>query len=401
MNEGVTALIGAGNGGLALLKVLLEIPGIKIKYVCDINPNAVGLLFARDHHIQCIADYQQIITDKEVNIIFEATGSPQVFENLSKKKSPKISLIGADGSKIIYKFLDAYNEINLNLNEHKTNLEKKIIERTEELEKANVKLGKEMLEYEKISQKLQEMNNEKTKYLLYATHQLKAPFAAIQSYVDIILDGYSGQISQRTQDIVLKIKERCELLSKVIKEMLELAKLKSIDIAELKLEKLDINQILSDVVQRYKVIASAKDIQIDLIYDDFYLKHYNGPFSPLDEAFYIKGYEKQIDVLFSILIENAINYSHPNSVIKIIIKKMGTSQLYIGIKDQGIGIPEKNLSNIFNEFFRSNNAVDFHNNGTGLGLSIAKEIATIHNTNIQVESVLNQGSCFSMIFQLI
>lgn len=398
MNEGVIALIGAGSGGLALLKVLLEIPGIKIKYVCDINPNAAGFFFARDHHIQCIADYQQIITDKEVDIIFEATGNPQVFENLSKKKSPKISLIGAGGSKIIYQFLDAYNEINSNLNEYKSNLEKKIIERTEELEKATVKLEKEMLEYEKISQKLQEMNNEKTKYLLYATHQLKAPFAAIQSYVDIILDGYFGQISQRTRDIVLKIKERCELLSKVIKEMLELANLKSIDIAELKLEKLDINQILSVVVQRYKVIASAKDIQINLIYDDFYLKHYNGPFSPLDEAFYIKGYEKQIDVLFSILIENAINYSNPNSVIKIIIKKMGISQLYIGIKDQGIGIPEKNLSNIFNEFFRSNNAVDFHNNGTGLGLSIAKEIAAIHNTNIQVESVLNQGSCFSMIF---
>ena len=98
------------------------------------------------------------------------------------------------------------------------------------------------------------------------------------------------------------------------------------------------------MVQRFKVIARTKEIQIDLIYDDFYLKHYDGPFSPLDEAFYIKGYEKQIDVLFSILMENAINYSPPNSVIRIIIKKMGFSQLYIGIKDQGIGIEEKNLS---------------------------------------------------------
>jgi len=78
---------------------------------------------------------------------------------------------------------------------------------------------------------------------------------------------------------------------------------------------------------------------------------------------------------------------------------MDSPQIYIGIKDQGIGIAEKNLSKIFNEFFRSNNAVDFHNNGTGLGLSIAKEIAAIHNTNIQVESVLGQGSCFSVIFQ--
>lgn len=400
MNEGVIALIGAGNGGLALLKVLLEIPGVKIKYVCDINPDAVGVLFARNHHIQFITNYQEIITDKELNLIFEATGDPQVFKNLNENKSPKISLIGADGSKIIYQLLDAYNETNQNLNEYKTNLEKKIIERTEELERTNIKLAKEMMEYEKINQKLQEMNNEKTKYLLFATHQLKAPFAAIQSYVDIILEGYSGQISQSTRDIVLKIRERCELLSNVIKEMLELAKLKSRDFTDIILDKINISPILSSAVQRFKVIARTKEIKFDLIYDDFYLKHYDGPFSSLDEAFYINGFEKQIDVLFSILIENAINYSPPNSVIKIIIKKMGT-QLFIGIKDQGIGIAEKNLNNIFNEFFRSNNAVDFHKNGTGLGLSIAKEIAIIHNTNIQVESTLNEGSCFSMIFQLV
>ncbi|MCL4417540.1 MAG: ATP-binding protein [Actinobacteria bacterium] len=401
MNEAVIALIGAGNGGLALLKVLLEIPGVKIKYVCDTNPDAVGCLFAKEHQIFCITDYSQIIKDKDVSLIFEATGNPEVFVDLSKKKFPRISLIGAEGARIVYNLLDAYNEINQNLNEYKNNLEKKIIERTEELEKANEKLGKEMMEYEKLNQKLQEMSNEKTKYLLYATHQLKAPFAAIQSYVDIILDGYAGEIPQRTRDIILKIKQRCELLSNVIKEMLELAKLKAFDAADTNLKKLDINQILSAVVQRYQVIASTKEIQIDLIYDDFYLKHYDGPFSPLNEAFYIKGYEKQIDVLFSTLIENAINYSPPNSVIKIIIKKMGSSQLYIGIQDQGIGIPEKNLSKIFSEFFRSNNAVEFHHNGTGLGLSIAKEIAAIHNTSIQVESVLNQGSCFSMIFQLI
>lgn len=386
MDEGVIALIGAGNGGLALLKVLLEIPGVKIKYACDINPKAVGLIFAREHNIQCINDCSQIIADKEVNLIFEATGNPQVFKNLSENKSPNTSLIGAGGSKIIYNLLDSYNEINQDLNEYKNNLENKIIERTEELEKANLELEKEMLAYEKISQRLQEMNNEKTKYLLYATHQLKAPFAAIQSYVDILLDGYAGQISQKTRDIILKIKERCELLSAVIKEMLELARLKSRDAVDINMEKLDIYRVISNVVKRCQIIASARDIKIDL--------------TPKSQVFHIKGNEKQIDVLFTILIENAINYSPPNTRIEVIIKKMD-SQLYICIKDQGIGIPEKNLSKIFNEFFRSNNAVEFHNNGTGLGLSIAQEIAAIHNANIQVESVLKKGSCFSVVFQLI
>jgi len=386
MDEGVIALIGAGNGGLALLKVLLDIPSVKIKYVCDKNPNAIGILYAKNHDIVCTQDYQQIIADKEINLIFEATGDPYVFADLSNKKSPKISLIGADGSKIIYHFLDAYNEVNKNLNEYKINLEKKIIERTEELEKANTRLEKEMLEYEKISQKLYEINNEKTKYLLYATHQLKAPFAAIQSYVDIILDGYSGEIPNSTRDIIFKIKERCELLTNVIKEMLELAKLKSRDSADIILKRINATETLTSVVKRFEIIARANEIQID--------------YNPGPENFHIMGNEKQIDILFSILMENAINYSPPYCVISVINKKIGNSSLYIGIKDQGIGIPEKNIDKIFNEFFRSNNAVEVHHNGTGLGLAIAKEVAVIHNTNIQVESELNKGSCFSVIFQL-
>ena len=387
MDKGTIALIGAGNGGLALLKVLLDIPGVQIKYVCDINTEAVGFVFAKKHNIKCINYYKEIISDTKINLIFEATGNPEIFKDLSNKKSLKVSLIGGDGSKIIYNLLDAYNEINQNLEEYKDNLELKIIERTEDLEKANANLGKEMLEYEKISLKLQEINVEKSKYLLYATHQLKAPFAAIQSYIDIILEGYSGDISQRTKDIVLKIKERCELLSNVIKEMLELSKLKSRNSGEISFKKLDINLVLLKVVERFQVIANTKNIIIK--------------FEKPKETYYIRGSESQVDVLFAILIDNAINYSPANTIISVTLKKMESSQIYIGVKDQGIGIPEKNIRKIFNEFFRSNNAVDFHNNGTGLGLSIAKEIASIHNATIQVESKLNEGSCFSVIFHLI
>jgi len=383
----VIAIIGAGKGGLALLKVLLRIPAVNIKYVCDIDPYAVGVLYAKNHNIKCTTDCDQILIDKEVNLIFEATGDPKIFKYLNENKSQKISLIGAEGSKIIFQFLDAYNEVNKDLNEYKINLEKKIIERTEDLEIANTQLEKEMLEYEKISQKLKEINNEKTKYLLYATHQLKAPFAAIQSYVDIILEGYTGKISQATRDIVEKIKRRCKLLSRVIKEMLELEKLKSRDEIVVDLKKINISTILTDMVQLSKISAKYKKIKID--------------YSPPKKDYYIKGNKKEIEILFSILLENAVNYSPSGSTIRIITKKIEGPRLYIGIEDQGIGIPEKNLINIFNEFFRSNNAVDFHKNGTGLGLSVAREIISIHNGSINVESTLEKGSCFSVAFKLI
>jgi two-component system sensor histidine kinase VicK len=88
-------------------------------------------------------------------------------------------------------------------------------------------------------------------------------------------------------------------------------------------------------------------------------------------------------------------------VIKIVTKKIEGPRLYIGIQDEGIGIPEKNIEYIFNEFFRSNNAADFHKNGTGLGLSLAREIVKIHNASINVESTVDKGTLFSVAFKLV
>ncbi|MCG9479061.1 MAG: hypothetical protein K9H14_02485 [Actinomycetia bacterium] len=386
-SQAIIAIVGAGKGGMALLKVLLNIPDIKIKYVCDIDSYAVGALFAKNHGIDYVSDYEKIISDKQLDLIFEATGDLRVYNDLSSKKLPKTSLIGANGSKIIFHLLGSYNEINRNLNEYKMNLEKKIIDRTEDIEKINMRLEKEMLEYEKISQKLHEINQEKTKYLLHATHQLKAPFAAIQSYVDIILEGYSGEILPSTRDIVLKIRARCELLSMVISEMLELEKLKTGEDRASDLKKINLSPIISGTVQRFMAPAEAKQIQID--------------YRPAKGDFYINGNERQIEILFSILIENAINYSSSGSTVRVTVKKIEGPGLYVGIEDQGIGIPEKNLDSIFNEFFRSNNAVQFHKNGTGLGLSIAREIVDIHNGSINVESKLGEGSCFSVVFKLL
>lgn len=383
----VIALVGAGKGGLALLKVLLRIPVVKVKYVCDIDPYQVGVLFAKNHGIKCITNYEKIVSDSKIDLIFEATGDPSVFKDISERKPAGTSLIGADGAKIIFHFLDAYNDVNKDLNEYKVNLEKKIIKRTEDLEIANAQLEKEMLEYEKISQKLKEINTEKTKYLLYATHQLKAPFAAIQSYTDLMLDGYAGKISDETRNIIEKIKIRCELLSRVIKEMLELENLKSRNEIIMDMEKVDFGPVLDDIIKQFKITAKNKKIKID--------------FKPLKKKHYIRASVKQLHILFSILLENAIDYSPPGSTITITAKKIEGPRLYIGIKDEGIGIPEKNLKNVFNEFFRSNNAVDYNKDGTGLGLSMAREIINIHNASINVESKLGEGSLFSVAFSLL
>lgn len=379
MKKDNIALVGAGIGGRAILLTLLEIPSIRIKYVCDTNPEAPGYLLAKENKIECHqSEWPKVISaDNKLDLIFEVTGKKEVFELLNKIKPTKSILIAAAGTKVIFHLLETQFKITNELREYKESLEQKIIERTKELETANRELKKRILESEKLNEQLQQVNNEKTKYILQSTHHLKAPFAAIQSYTELILEGYTGKIPDQTKNIIKKIEDRCELLSNSIKEMLELANLKTCIRNNLKMTQVGINGILEDTVKASSILASGKNIIIK--------------FRKLGKGHIIKANREQMLILFSILLQNAIDYSFPNSSIEIRVHKE-RKNITIEIEDHGIGIPDKNITKIFDEYFRCNNAVSHNENGTGLGLAIAKEIVSIHSFKIDVKSKLNHGT---------
>lgn len=381
MKKDVVAIIGAGKGGSMILETLLKMPDIEIRYVCDMNSAAPGIKLAKAHGITIRPSVSAVCADPELDLIFEATGSSAVHKEIEANKPKNSRVLRGEDSKIIYHLLDLQRVQTERLQEYNTLLEKSVMERTAELEKANRDLVKGIMEHEELNIKLQEINNEKTKYLLHATHQLKAPFAAIQSYIDIILGGYAGKLPAQLREIVLKISDRCTLLSNTIQEMLELANLKSLVIENIRFEPENLNTLISASIERFQDPAKAKNIQIR--------------FEPSSKELTVNCNKNMIIILLSTLIENAISYSPANSEVVITTKYSPEDREMISIKDQGIGIEEKYLTQIFKEYFRTNEAVSVNSRGTGLGLAIAKEIAEIHNSNIQVESTRSKGSVFS------
>src|SRR3989339_617379 len=210
MNKDIIAIVGAGTGGHAIIETLLKIPSAEIRYVYDINQNASGILLAQKHNIPCFFDseYSQIAHNDSIDVIFEVTGNKEILAYLKTIRSEKTNLIAASSTKIIFHLLETQGHITEKLEEYKNDLEKMIASRTDELAKTNKNLVVKCQEFEQLNEKLQQINNEKTKYLLQATHQLKAPFAAIQSYTDLIIEGFTGEISDKTMDVVKKIKTR-------------------------------------------------------------------------------------------------------------------------------------------------------------------------------------------------
>ena len=99
---------------------------------------------------------------------------------------------------------------------------------------------------------------------------------------------------------------------------------------------------------------------------------------------------------FSNLISNAFKYSvgNKNPLLKVDFKP---KELLVSVKDYGLGIPEAELSNLFQPFFRANNVIGIK--GTGLGLNIAKEYAEVNKGQITARSTLGEGSCFEITFK--
>ncbi|MFC1756519.1 sensor histidine kinase [Patescibacteria group bacterium] len=107
----------------------------------------------------------------------------------------------------------------------------------------------------------------------------------------------------------------------------------------------------------------------------------------------------KIGIVFSILIENAINYTSENGKIEIVCKKKGEN-VEVSISDSGIGIPKDQYDKVFTRFFRSQNAIRKKTDGTGLGLNIAKKIINDHAGEIWFESKELKGTTFYFTFPI-
>ena len=382
MKRDVVVLVGAGVGGTAILHFLLNTPAVDVRCVVDLDPCAPGIELAREHGVDCRVGPcpPEVAADPTVDLILEVTGKPEVIHELRKIRHRDCVLVGAAGTKIIFNLLEAQTRITEKLQEHQATLELQIARRTEELARANDELSRRIVDSLKLNQKLQQINEEKTRYLLQATHQLKAPFAAIQSYADVVIEGFAGDVSAQVLDILRKIRRRCVRLSTAIHDMLELASLKTA--AEDAMAPVSLDEVLSATIEQYRDLARSRNITIGR--------------SLSNDALSTRGNPDQLVTLFSVLLENAIHYSQDGSDVEVSARRISEDTVSVSVADRGIGIPPENMPKIFNEYFRSNNAAAKNENGSGLGLAIAKEIADRHKFAIVVESTLGEGSTFTV-----
>ncbi|PIE02592.1 MAG: hypothetical protein CSA81_06300 [Acidobacteria bacterium] len=233
---------------------------------------------------------------------------------------------------------------------------------------------------------LKHMDKEKTQATLRATHELKAPFAAIKSYVYTLRDGYCGELPERAAKVVDRIGERCDRLRDKISAIIHLSNIKTLVVSDINLKPVNLIDILKAEAHEGALRGRERKIEVRFRSDL--------------SSVYVNGSRPHLTTLFSNLIRNAVNYSKNDQVVDVeVVEKR--DEVSVSVIDSGIGISSDALEKIFDEHFRSNQAVAHNPNGTGLGLPMVKELVRLHGAVLAVESEVGVGSTFKVTFKTV
>ncbi|MCX5687736.1 MAG: ATP-binding protein [Candidatus Omnitrophica bacterium] len=213
-------------------------------------------------------------------------------------------------------------------------------------------------------------------FVANVSHELKTPLTSIKGFTETLLEGALDD-KENNMHFLKIIQSHTERLNKLVDDLLSLSHLESKEI-QLKKQEFDLKEQVEQVIVNFKAQLEKKGMDIK---------------NELSRGIVINADKDRIEGVFTNLLDNAIKFSKDKGVIKIYGQEEN-GKIKIIVEDSGIGIPEKDISRIFERFYRVDKARSRELGGTGLGLSIVKHIVELHGGNVGVESVEGFGSKF-------
>lgn len=241
-----------------------------------------------------------------------------------------------------------------------------------------IKENRRSWEYYQKHKLLSEVEQLKTNFISMMSHDLKTPIARITGMTEVIYKD-PVQLSPHQREALDTIRHSSDDLLKFINAILQYGSIESQGV-QLHKQSKDINALVAEVVKKHQFLANVKKIKI---------------IQELEPMFPTSVDPELMKQVFSNLLENAIKYSPEESMVHIRTREDNDS-LIIEFQDQGMGIPQEDLPNIFMKFFRTHNAKTTTIKGSGLGLYLAQYFVELHKGKITVDSSQDKGSKFTV-----
>lgn len=229
----------------------------------------------------------------------------------------------------------------------------------------------------------EERTNDKLKaeFIANASHELKTPITSIMGFAELLLSIYKNEDAKSKKYLNIIYNESIKMKD-MIDELLYLSNLEYHHNQVALREQIYFRPLISELVESYDAMAKKANVEIIQEVEDVYI---------LEHDVLVKH-------LIGNLLQNAIRYNKPNGKVYIDVKDLG-DQVVLTVKDTGIGIEQQHLDKIFERFYRVDESHNRNTGGTGIGLNIVKQICTIIDATLDVESTINVGTTFTVRFK--
>jgi len=224
----------------------------------------------------------------------------------------------------------------------------------------------------------QEKERMRQNFISLVSHELRTPLVAVMQYLEVLSGGIAGELSQEQSKIINRMRIRLNELLTLIDRWLRLSRIEELKLKE-EFQDFALPFIINEAISIVKPLAQEKNIVLEI--------------KSMRNSVKVNGDKEMIKEVFINLLNNSIKYNREGG--KVIVELKEEEKFWIvDVSDTGMGIPEKEIPNLGEEFYRIKKEGTAA--GIGLGLAIVKKILDIHSGRLEIRSKLNQGSTFSV-----
>lgn len=242
------------------------------------------------------------------------------------------------------------------------------------------------LDLTKQNERFSQLDKEKSEFVSTVSHQLRTPLSAIKWTLDTLLKNEeSVSLSVEQRALLMKAFECNERIINLIRDMLGIDKIESGALGFSFIE-INIVDLITNILEEVQSQADRRSIKLIMDKDETLPKISVDP--------------QKMRAVFQNLIENSLKYTQAGGEIRINFHMETPEMMKIVVSDNGIGIPKEQQGNIFNRFFRAENAKALDPEGSGLGLFIVKTIIKRHGGDMSFESEEGKGTTFHLTLPL-
>ena len=246
------------------------------------------------------------------------------------------------------------------------------------LRQQNQELEDQRLQIEQQNLQLLDANRHKTEFLATVTHELRTPLNSIMGFSQILRGQTKGDLNQCQMDMVDRIFSNGKSLLNLVDDILDMSTIESSHL-ELFPDHFDLVDLLQEVISELQLFAEKKGLELSLNIELAVKTVYND--------------RQRLKQVLTNLISNAIKFTDQGQV-QVKVRSRAKNGIEILVCDTGIGIPQEQLTLIFQPFRQGNQSVKRRHSGTGLGLAITQSLVTMMEGFIDVSSVVDQGTTF-------